>query len=188
MKFVADLEIHSKYARAVSSHMDVPTISAWADKKGIDLVGTGDFTHPLWLRELESHLTESGEGVYKFRNSISKARFLLTTEISCMYTHLGKGRRVHILVFLPNFNDVAKFNARLTSLGANLFSDGRPIVGLTLSQILESALSVSPKALVIPAHVWTPWFGFYGASSGYDSLKDAFGESEKYIPAFETGL
>lgn len=188
MKVVADLEIHSKYARAVSSQMVIPTIAAWADKKGIDLVGTGDFTHPLWLRELTAQLDEAGDGIYKFKNSDFKARFLLTTEISCIYTHRGKGRRVHILVYLPNLTDVNKFNQALTLRGANLFSDGRPIVGLTLSQILETAINVNPKALIIPAHVWTPWFGFYGANSGYDSLAEAFGDLEKFIPAIETGL
>ncbi|OGM15719.1 hypothetical protein A2V56_02155 [Candidatus Woesebacteria bacterium RBG_19FT_COMBO_42_9] len=188
MKVVADLEVHSKYARAVSSQMVIPTIAAWADKKGIDLVGTGDFTHPMWLRELTSLLEEAGEGVYKFRDSNFKTRFLLSTEISCIYTHLGRGRRIHILVYLPTFADVTKFNQNLTSMGANLFSDGRPIVGLTLSQIVETALAVNSKALVIPAHVWTPWFGFYGANGGYDSLSEAFGESEKFIPAIETGL
>ena len=188
MKVVADLEVHSKYARAVSSQMVIPTIAAWADKKGIDLVGTGDFTHPMWLRELTALLDEAGEGIYKFKDSSFKTRFLLSSEISCIYTHLGRGRRIHIMVYLPTFEDVTKFNQNLTSMGANLFSDGRPIVGLTLSQILETALAVNPKALVIPAHIWTPWFGFYGANGGYDSLSDAFGESEKLIPAIETGM
>ncbi|KKR37873.1 MAG: and RNA helicase protein [Candidatus Woesebacteria bacterium GW2011_GWB1_40_101] len=190
MKFVADLEVHSKYARAVSPQMNVPTIAGWAAKKGIDLVGTGDFTHPMWLRELEGNLEEAGEGIYqlKVQNEKSKVKFLLTSEISCIYSHNGKGRRVHILVYLPTFTDVEKFNKELISKGANLFSDGRPIVGLTLSQIVETALGVQAKAIIIPAHVWTPWFGFYGSMSGYDHLEEAFGELAKYIPAVETGL
>src|SRR3989337_2842920 len=110
MMVVADLEVHSKYARAVSSQMVIPTIAAWADKKGIDLVGTGDFTHPLWLRELTALLDEAGEGIYKFKDSNFKARFLLTTEISCIFTHRGKGRRIHILVYLPSLADENKFN------------------------------------------------------------------------------
>src|SRR3989304_444091 len=188
MRVIADLEVHSKYARAVSSQMIIPTIAAWADKKGIDLVGTGDFTHPMWLRELTSLLDEAGEGIYTDKDSSIKARFLLTSEISCVYSHMGKGRRVHIMVYFPNFNNGSKFNQIVTGMGANLFSDGRPIVGLTLSQILDTALSVNPKTIVIPAHVWTPWFGFYGANSGYEHLIEAFGEKEKYIPAVETGL
>ncbi len=188
MKVVADLEVHSKYARAVSPQMDVPTIALWAQKKGIDLVGTGDFTHPMWLRELQSGLEEGGEGVYKIKDSSLSLRFLLTSEISCIYLDKGRGRRIHILVYLPTFSDVEKFNKELTAKGANLFSDGRPIVGLTLSQIVETALSVNSGAIIIPAHVWTPWFGFYGSMSGYDHLEEAFGELEKYIPAVETGL
>jgi uncharacterized protein (TIGR00375 family) len=188
MKVIADLEIHSKYARAVSPQMTIPTIAEWAKKKGIDLVGTGDFTHPLWFREIKQYLEEAGEGIYKLKGSDSKIRFLLTSEISCIYSHQGKGRRVHIFVYLPDFSDVEKFNSKLTSMGANLFSDGRPIVGLSLSQIVETALGVNPQAIIIPAHVWTPWFGFYGQNSGYDSLEEAFGNLAKYIPAVETGL
>jgi len=205
MKVIADLEVHSKYARAVSPSMNVPTIHEWALKKGIGLVGTGDFTHPMWLRELEANLEEAGNGVYRLRNSkvptFAKATagkqlprpkngplFLLTSEVSCIYSHLGKGRRVHIMVYLPTFSTVKKFNEELTKRGANLFSDGRPIIGLTLAQVTEIALMVEPKAIIIPAHVWTPWFGFYGHMSGYDSLSEAFGDLEKYIPAVETGL
>lgn len=188
MNIIADLEVHSKYARAVSPSMNVPTIGLWADKKGIDLVGSGDFTHPMWLRELESNLEEDGQGIYKLKDSSAKTRFLLTSEVSCIYSHNGKGRRVHIMVYLPSFSSVKAFNEELTKRGANLFSDGRPIIGLTLAQVAECALSVNEKALIIPAHVWTPWFGFYGSMSGYDSLGEAFGDLTKSIPAVETGL
>jgi len=188
MKVIADLEVHSKYARAVSPQMTLPTIAEWADKKGINLVGTGDFTHPIWLRELDASLEEAGSGIYKLKNSQSPSRFLLTSEVSCVYSHKGKGRRIHILVYLSSLEEVRKFNKELTLRGANLFSDGRPIIGLTLAQLTEIALSANPKAILIPAHVWTPWFGFYGDKSGYDSLFEAFGQLEKYIPAVETGL
>ena len=186
MKVIADLHIHSKYARAVSPQMTIPTIAEWAVKKGIELVGTGDFTHPLWFREIKNNLEEAEEGVYRPRSG--NVRFLLTSEISCIYSDKGKGRRIHTLICFPKISDVEKFNAKLTSLGANLFSDGRPIVGLSLKQIAQTALVVNPKALVIPAHAWTPWFGIYGANSGYDSLAEAFGDLTKYIPAVETGL
>lgn len=188
MKVISDLEIHSKYARAVSPQMTIPTIAEWAKKKGIDLVGTGDFTHPMWFREIKAHLEEAGEGIYKLKDSNLDVKFLLTSEISCIYSHKGKGRRVHIFVYLPNLTDVEKFNSKLTSMGANLFSDGRPIVGLSLSQVVETALGINPKAIIILAHIWTPWFGFYGQNSGYDSLEEAFGNLAKYIPAVETGL
>jgi len=195
MQVIADLEVHSKYARAVSPSMDVPTIADWADKKGINLVGTGDFTHPMWLRELEANLEEDAEGIYRLKSQSKdgsplgeKARFLLTSEVSCMYKHGGKGRRVHIMIYMPSFESVKKFNTELTAHGANLFSDGRPIMGLSLAQVAEIAYEANEKALVIPAHVWTPWFGFYGSMSGYDSLMEAFGDLEKKIPAVETGL
>src|SRR3989344_981081 len=118
MKIVADLEVHSKYSRAVSPSMDVPTISDWAERKGIDLVGTGDFTHPMWLRELELNLVEDGQGIYKCKTKSSKSKFILTSEVSCMYKHDGRGRRVHLLVYMPNFSAVKKFNSELTSRGA----------------------------------------------------------------------
>jgi uncharacterized protein (TIGR00375 family) len=188
VKVVADLEVHSKYARAVSQQMTISTIAEWAVKKGIDLVGTGDFTHPLWFRELETNLEEAGEGIYKLKNSDLETRFMLTSEVSCMYKHNGRGRRVHFLVYLPTLNDVRKFNQALSQAGANLFSDGRPIMGLSLAQVAQIALEVNPQALLIPAHVWTPWFGFYGSMSGYDSLEEAFGNLAKNIPAVETGL
>ena len=188
MEIIADLEVHSKYSRAVSSQMTIPTISGYAAKKGIDLVGTGDFTHPMWLKEIETNLTEAGEGIYRCINSNSKSLFLLTSEISCIYSDKGKTRRVHILVYLPNIQKVKSFNSELLKRNANLVSDGRPIVGLSLKQIAQMALEIDSHALLIPAHAWTPWFGLYGAMSGYDLLSEAFGDLEKYIPAIETGL
>lgn len=157
-------------------------------KKGIDLVGTGDFTHPMWLRELESNLEEAGVGIYKLKNSNDDTRFLLTSEISCVYKDKGKGRRIHCLFYLPTFEDIHKFNAEITKRGGNLFADGRPIVGIPLHDVAQMALTVNPNAIIIPAHVWTPWFGFYGNMSGYDSLDDGFRELAKYVFAIETGL
>lgn len=188
MKLIADLEVHSHYARAVSQTMNVPTIHLWAKKKGIGLVGTGDFTHPMWLRELEGNLDEVGKGIYKLKNSQDNTRFLLTSEISCIYKDKGKGRRIHCLFYFPTFNDIHAFNAEITKRGGNLFSDGRPIVGIPLHDLTEIALTINPNAIIIPAHVWTPWFGFYGNMGGYDSLDEGFRELAKYIPAVETGL
>lgn len=188
MKLIADLEVHSRYARAVSQTMNVPTIHTWAKKKGIGLVGTGDFTHPMWLRELESNLEEAGSGIYKLKNSTDQTRFLLTSEISCVYKDKGKGRRIHCLFYLPTFEDIHKFNSEITKRGGNLFSDGRPIVGISLHDLAEIALTVNPNAIIIPAHVWTPWFGFYGNMGGYNSLDEGFRELSKFVPAVETGL
>lgn len=188
MKVISDLEVHSKYARAVSPSMTLPNIAKWSEKKGIKLVGTGDFTHPVWFRELEAQLVEANEGIFKLKGPDTKVRFLLTSEVSCIYTHDGKGRRVHLLVYLPSFKKVRQFNDELVQRGANLMSDGRPIIGLSLFQVASTALSVEPKAIIIPAHVWTPWFGYYGHLGGYDSLQEAFGDIAEHIHVVETGL
>lgn len=188
MKVIADLHFHSRFSRAVSQQMNIPTISLWAQKKGIDLVTTADFTHPLWFRELQVTLEEAGEGIYKSKESNNSVRFLLTTEISSIYSKSGKGRRVHLLVFMPNFSSVEKFNKEMTQRGANLLSDGRPITGLTAKNILEIALLVSKDSLVIPAHAWTPHYSVFGSNSGFDSLEECFEELTTNIKGIETGL
>ena len=189
MEVIADLQIHSRFSRAVSPQMTVPVISEWAAKKGIGLVATGDWTHPIWLRELQGSLKEAGDGIYKAKDSPEDApRFLLSTEISSIYTQGGKGRRIHTLVFARNFDIVEKINKELTLRGANLLSDGRPIVGLTAKNVAEIALGVSSDCLVIPAHAWTPYYALYGSISGFDSIEECFEELSGSIYAVETGL
>ena len=189
MEVIADLQIHSRFSRAVSPQMTVPVISEWAAKKGIGLVATGDWTHPIWLRELQATLEEAGDGIYKAKDSLEDSpRFLLSTEISSIYSKGGKGRRVHTLVFARNFETVEKINRELVLRGANLLSDGRPIVGLTAKNVAEIALGVSPDCLIIPAHAWTPYFSIYGSVSGFDSIEECFEELSPSIYAIETGL
>ena len=189
MKVVADLQIHSRFARAVSPQMVVPVISEWAAKKGIDLVATGDWTHPLWYRELRTNLEEAGEGIYKVKDAPEEgAKFLLSTEVSSIYSQGGRVRKVHTLIFAPNFEAVEGINKQLTQRGANLLSDGRPIVGLSAKQVAEIALGVEPKCLIIPAHAWTPHFSLYGSVSGFDSIEECFEELSPNIYAIETGL
>lgn len=188
MQVVADLEVHSKYARAVSSQMVLPTIAQWGKKKGIDLLGTGDFTHPIWIREIQANLVEAGDGIYALKDDIQGPKFLLTSEISSIFSQNGRLHRIHTMVFAPNLNVVEKMNKMLLAAGCNLMSDGRPMVGLSCRQLAEIALSASEDCLIIPAHVWTPWFGFYGSKGGCDSLEEGFGEFSKYIYAVETGL
>jgi len=196
MELVADLHLHSKYSRAVSQQMVIPEIARWAAKKGIGLVGTGDWTHPLWLKELQTNLEEAGEGIYKLKCPMSNdqfskgndVRFLLSTEIASIYSQGGKLRRIHTLVFAPNFETAEKINEKLSLAGVNLMSDGRPITGLSVRQLAEIVFSVSNDCLVIPSHAWTPWFGIYGDKGGFNSLKEAFGNLEKNIYAIETGL
>lgn len=184
-----DLHIHSRFSRAVSSQMTTTVISEVAAKKGIDIVGTGDFTHPIWLKELETNLEEAGEGIFKIKGAPDDSlKFILTTEISSIYSQGGKGRRVHTLIFAPGFEAVYKINQEMVLRGANLLSDGRPIVGLTAKAVAEIALSADPNCLVIPAHVWTPHFSLYGSVSGFDSITDCFEDTSVEIFAIETGI
>jgi DNA helicase-2/ATP-dependent DNA helicase PcrA len=198
MKVISDLHIHSKFSRAVSQNMTLPVIAEWAKKKGIGLITTGDFTHPIWFREIKSSLEEAGEGIYKLKKDLSLSTndkwrdrtvyFLLSTEISSIYSQGGRTRRIHILIFAPNINTVEKINKELLIHGANLFSDGRPIIGLSAKNLAEIALTVDRRCLVIPAHAWTPWFSLYGSMSGFDSIEECFGDLSKNIYAVETGL
>ncbi|MBM3205435.1 hypothetical protein FJZ41_01115, partial [Candidatus Shapirobacteria bacterium] len=199
MEIIADLHLHSKYSRAVSQNMVVSQIALWAGKKGIRLVGSGDFTHPLWLRELKENLKEVSFGLYALKSqekeinnsqSLKKEAplFLLTTEIASIYSQEGKSHRIHNLIFAPDFKTVEEINLKLRSREVNLFSDGRPITGLSSQAICELVLSVNKDCLVIPAHIWTPWFSLYGSNSGFDSLKECFGEFAPQIKAIETGL
>lgn len=191
MEIIADLHLHSKYSRAVSQRMIIPEISLWASKKGIGLVGTADFTHPLWFRELKENLVEVGEGVYQAKTSLEgrlNPLFLLATEISSIYTQDGRSHRIHNVVFAPNLSIVEEINNKLRSRGVNLMSDGRPMTGLSTPQLCEIVFSVSEDCLVIPAHIFTPWYSLYGSNSGFDSLKECFGEFADEVKAIETGL
>lgn len=193
MQVVADLQLHSKYSRAVSKHMTLPGILSWAKKKGIDLIATGDWTHPLWVREIVDNLEEIGNGFLrltasKFETHPDDPLFVLATEVSCIYSQEGKGRRVHILIWVPSLEAVIRINKEMTKRGCNLMSDGRPIIGLTSIEIAELVFSIEPKALIIPAHCWTPWFSVYGSMSGFNSLSEAFGPYSDHIFAVETGL
>jgi len=187
MKFIADFHIHSKYSRATSKEMNLENLDKWAKIKGIKILGTGDFTHPEWLKHLKEKLEPAEVGLFKLKNSDSQTRFILTVEISCIYSKKNKVRRIHILVFAPSFEAVDKINAHLGWIG-NLKSDGRPILGLDAKELAKIVLDASEDCLVIPAHCWTPWFAIFGSKSGFDSLKECFDEYTKYIYAVETGL
>jgi len=188
MEIIADLHLHSKYSRAVSQNMVVPQISLWASKKGIDLVGTADFTHPLWFRELKENLREKEEGIFSLKDNSSSTLFLLSTEISSIYTQEGQSHRIHNLILAPDFKTVEEINNKLRSRGVNLMSDGRPISGLSSPQLCEIIFSIDENCLIIPAHAWTPWYSLYGSNSGFDSIRECFGEFTDQIYAVETGL
>ena len=183
MRFIADLHIHSKYSRATSKDMELDGLAKWAKLKGIDLVATGDFTHPLWLTELKKKLKPAEEGLFEYNG----VRFILNVEISSIYSKNGRTRKIHNLVFAPSFEVVDKINQELGKIG-NLTSDGRPILGLDAEKLAEIVYNVSNYCVIIPAHAWTPWFSIFGSKSGFDSVEECFGQYSKNIFAIETGL
>jgi len=180
---VADLHIHSKYSRATSRDMDLEHLSESARLKGIDLLGSGDFTHFLWLEELKSKLKEKSFGIYEFGGVC----FMLTVEVSNIYSYQGRVRKIHNLIIAPTFETVDKINSRLAKFGS-LTADGRPMLGLSAKNLVEIVMEADPECMVIPCHIWTPWFGLFGANSGFDDIEECFGEYTKYIYALETGL
>jgi uncharacterized protein (TIGR00375 family) len=187
MQFIADLHIHSKYSRATSRDMDVDALAVWAKRKGIKLMGTGDFTHPLYLLELRSKLVPSGDGLYALKTDPEGTRFMLTAEVSNMYTQGGKGRRIHTLIFAPSLETAEQISGKLGKYG-KIASDGRPIFGFSAKDLVKMILDISNDCLLIPAHAWTPWFSVFGANSGFQSLAECFEEETRNIRAIETGL
>lgn len=182
-KIVADLHLHSAYARATSKNLNFDSLTQWGKIKGIDLLSSADFTHPLWFEETKKKLKEDGSGLL-FYNGL---KFILGAEVSCIFSQGGKLRRVHLLLYVPSLVSAEKVNQELGKRG-KLASDGRPILGLTARNVLEILLEVDPSAIMIPAHVWTPWFGVLGQNGGFDSLEECFGDLTKYIYAVESGL
>jgi len=189
MNIIADLHLHSKYSRAVSQKMDINYITHWAQIKGLNLVATSDWTHPVWLSQLKNDLKETSPGIFTPKKSLkSNINFILSTEISCIYSQDGQTRRIHLVVLAPSFTTVEKINLKLLAKGINLASDGRPILGLSAKNLLSLLLEVDKNCFVIPAHVWTPWYSLYGSKSGFNSLNECFGNLSKHIHSVETGL
>jgi uncharacterized protein (TIGR00375 family) len=197
MKYIADFHVHSKFSRATSPEMSPEGLWRWSQLKGIKVIGTGDFTHPGWLSELQGKLEPAAEGLFalkkKFRTDNvpesckTDISFVLSAEISCIYRKNDKTRKVHCIVIAPAFADALRINKRLSSIG-NLSADGRPILGLDAKELLRIVIRESPEAMLIPAHVWTPHFSVFGAVSGFDSLEECFEELTPHIHALETGL
>jgi len=196
MKFFADIEIHSKYARAVSPQMLLENLALWAVKKGLQVLGTGDFTHPSWFADIKNKLEPAELGLFKLKKQFcdlkqpfdqQKTRFILSGEISCIYGKNGRTRRVHHLVYAPTIEAAGKINTKLSWVG-KLASDGRPIIGIDSKELFKILLEADKDCALIPAHVWTPWFGVFGSKSGFDSLQECFDEFEPQIFAVETGL
>jgi uncharacterized protein (TIGR00375 family) len=187
MRFIADFHLHSKFSRATSKDMEVETLARWAKKKGISLLGTGDFTHPTYFAELRSKLVPMGNGLFELKKGEKEVKFILTTELSNIYSQGGKVRRIHSLIFAPSFEVVEAIRSKLGNLG-KLSSDGRPIFSFTAKELAKMILDISMDCLIIPAHAWTPWFSIFGANSGFDSIEECFGELSSHIHAIETGL
>ncbi|MEK7562648.1 MAG: endonuclease Q family protein [Patescibacteria group bacterium] len=187
MRTIADFHIHSKYSRATSPSIDLESLDRWAITKGVKVLGTGDFTHPEWLKNLKDKLEPAEPGLFNLKNINSATRFLLTAEISCIYTKGGKIRKIHIVVFAPSFGAVDKINAKLNQIG-NLRADGRPILGLDAKELAKIVLDADENCMVVPAHLMTPWFSVFGSRSGFDSIEECFEDYTKYIYAGETGL
>jgi len=187
MKFIADFHIHSKYSRATSMRSDLEGFGQKAVEKGILVIGTGDFTHPEWFKEIKDKLEPAESGLFKLKDGNIPTRFILTAEISCIYSKNNGVRKIHIIVVVPTLQAAEKINAQLGWIG-NLKSDGRPILGLDAKELAKIVLEAGPDNLVIPAHAWTPWFGIFGSKSGFDTLQECFEELTSQIFAIETGL
>lgn len=195
MVFYADLHIHSKYSRATSKNLTLEELALWAQKKGLGLIGTGDFTHPAWFEEIKEKLAPAGNGAFKLHPDIEKAlfngscpvRFILSVEISTIYKKWDRTRKVHHVIFMPDIESAQKFREKLSKIG-NIVSDGRPILGLDSEKLLETALEADENSFLIPAHIWTPWFSVLGAKSGFNSIEECYGSLSDYIYAVETGL
>lgn len=200
MKFLADFHIHSKYSYATSKMIDVQTLAIWGQLKGLTIMGTGDFTHPVWRKQLYEQLELAESGLFSLRPKFqavvdaqvysscrSLQRFLLTAEVSTIFWRHGKCYKTHTIIFAPSLNIAEKISIKLSSIG-NIAYDGRPILSLDVKDLLKIILDISPECMLIPAHIWTPHFGLLGSKSGFDSFEDCFQELTEYIYAFEKGL
>ena len=200
MKFITDLHLHSHFSRATSPQLNLEHLSLWAQLKGIQIVGTGDFVHPGWFEELKKKLEPAEEGLFQLKPEFSRltasqvpgaceapVRFMLTVEVSNIYKRLDKVRKVHNVVFAPGFEAAERIQKKLETIG-NIRADGRPILGLDSRDLLEIVLESDPLAYLIPAHIWTPWFSALGSRGGFDRMEDCFGDLTDRIFAVETGL
>ncbi|MFC1788112.1 endonuclease Q family protein [Patescibacteria group bacterium] len=187
MRYIVDWHIHSKYSRACSSQLELPIIDEWCQRKGIDIVATGDWTHPGWFAHIKENLEEAEQGIYTLKGK-KTTRFMLVQELSQIYKKNDRSRRIHNLVFSPSIETCEKVIAELDRRGFNLKSDGRPILGIDSEELYKVLKDIDEKIIIIPAHAWTPWYAIFGSKSGFDSIEECFGEMSKYIYAIETGL
>lgn len=193
MRFIVDWHIHSKYSRACSKQLELSTIDAWCARKGIDIVATGDWTHPAWFTHIKENLEEKRQGIFQLCSMFQASRsmtteFMLVQEVSQIYKKGDRTRRVHNLIFSPSIETCEKVIVEFGRRGFNLKADGRPILGIDSEDLYKLLKDVDEKIIVIPAHAWTPWYAVFGSKSGFDTLEECFGSMTKYIYAIETGL
>jgi uncharacterized protein (TIGR00375 family) len=189
MRVIADLHIHGRFSRATSEQMNIPEIARYSKIKGLNLVGTGDFTHPQWLKEIKEILApEENTGLFKLKaNSDFPVRFMLTTEVCTIFDYKNESKKIHHVILTPTMETAIQINERLKVFG-DLASDGRPILNMTAPQLVEQIMAVSSQNMVFPAHAWTPWFSIFGAFSGFDTIEDCYQDMTKHIYTLETGL
>lgn len=186
-RFFADFHIHSRYSAATSPELTLPNIAQTADAKGVGLITTGDFTHPLYFSEIQNLLEPAGEGIFRMRDGKSKVRFILTVEVNHIFERHGKIKKVHQILFAPSLEIAGELNRRLASWG-DLADDGRPVLKREAKDLVKLALDLHSDCVIVPAHIWTPWFSLLGSEFGFESLEECYGEEAKNIFALETGL
>ena len=188
MKIIADFHVHTKYARATSKNLDLHEIARWSKIKGVQLVAAGDFTHPMQWATIKKELEPDGSGLFDLKQDKTGAKFILSTEVACIYKHREATRRLHHLILSPSLAAAEAIIKELQARGCNLSADGRPILGLSSKDLLQLLLEIDEDNVLIPAHVWTPWFAIFGSKSGYDSVEECFEDLAPHIFALETGL
>lgn len=189
MRVITDWHVHSRYSRACSQELTLENNALWCEKKGVDVLGTADFTHPKWFSEITGKLIEEEPGLYRLKSGAHpRMRYMLTTEVAQIYKRDGQTRRIHNILMAPDIGAVEKINRWLGDAGYNLASDGRPILGIDSEELYKRLRDLDERAVLIPAHAWTPWFSVFGSKSGFNALEECFGEMTPYIYAIETGL
>jgi len=187
-RFIADFHIHSRFSRATSPEMDLENVARWARYKGIQLMGTGDFTHPAYFSEIKAKLEPAEDGIYRLKEGERSTRFILTTEVCNIFDQgRRRNRRIHTLIFAPDVETVEKINKALSRYG-DLSQDGRPTFTFPVKELVKMVLDCSERCLLVPAHAWTPWYSVFGANSGFDSLEECFEEEAENVHSIETGL
>ncbi len=189
MRIITDWHLHSRFSRACSKDLTLENNALWCEKKGVNVLGTADFTHPLWFKEMQNELIEAEQGLYRLRSGkFPSMRYMMTAEVAQIYKKGGKTRRIHNILMAPSVEVVARINTWLDNAGYNRRSDGRPILGLDSEELYKRLREIDERIVMIPAHAWTPWFSVFGSKSGFDSLEECYGSMTPYIYAIETGL